>query len=193
MLRIGVEVGQVAAMFGELQRFPELLRPRLFVALRASLAEIARRAKDLVHVVTGHLRRSIGLAPIVPDGLGWRGAVEVTAPYAAVEELGIDRTVSVRAHERRVRSRDRVVIEKAPVRGAGGRFTGRVRSRRVVAEKGVAQVRAHSRHMRREAHPFLAPAEAASVSEIERVHVEAARLAWLDAGRRAADAPEGVA
>ena len=70
-----------------------------------------------------------------------RAEVGTNVKYAAIHQLGIDGNVNIGAHQRKVKSRD--------IRGRDTEH--RVRT----IAKGIGFVRAHTRHMRIPARPFM--------------------------------------
>lgn len=149
MLELRVNAESVARAAVLLGQAPERLKAELHVAMLSSSASVLGRLKDRVHVVTGTLRRSWALRPVVTgsDGVGARGGVGSNLAYAAAEEFGFSGPVQVRAHQRRT-------------------------------EHGSVTVRAHRRQARHPEHPYARPAMADSGSDILRYHEAAIARAW---------------
>jgi phage gpG-like protein len=96
--------------------------------------KLSRRGPTTLGVRTGLLRRSLRRSKATIHGRGVRSAIGTNVAYAGVHEFGFDGNVTVRAHTRRIRSRD--VQRRSGNDKRGG-----------LAASGVAFIRSHSRHM----------------------------------------------
>lgn len=101
---------------------------------------------------TGRLRGSIAVSVEDAAGSGVRGKIGTNVVYARAHEKGFRGAVSVRAHTRKVKSRN--------VYGAERRVSksGKAYAKKVVAATGLAFVKGHTRRMNLPARPFLRPA-----------------------------------
>lgn len=91
----------------------------------------SRKAKGKTLIKSGRL-----MASISRKAYRDRAEVGTNAVYAAIHQFGFEGTVGVRAHRRKVRSRD-------------------VREGKRIKARGVGFVRAHERDMKVPARPFL--------------------------------------
>lgn len=111
-----------------------------------------------LHYRTGNLRRSI-VAKIPKEVAGgYEGGVGVMVEYAAYHEFGYHGTVQVRAFTRQQKSRD---LYRMNLKKKGG--MDKIAS-------GMARVRAHSRNVNYEGHPYARPALAARADTIMKIH-----------------------
>lgn len=94
------------------------------------------------------LRRSISV-----KGYTDSVAVGTNVVYAAIHQMGFDGMVNVRAHTRRVRSRD--VKEKYQYTRYDRVAGIEIKTGRRIVAKGIANVKAFARHMEMPARPFL--------------------------------------
>jgi phage gpG-like protein len=106
---------------------------------------------DELGVVTNRLRLSLNASPAVASGNTVTSAIGTNVKYAAVHEFGFDGEVQVEAHERRRLSQTTSRFEVNISTGSIRKRTGRAKR----ATLGVTTVRAHSRHMKMPARPFI--------------------------------------
>ena len=142
---------------------------------RMALRLLARVKADklsgqVLKVRTGRLRRSINQR-VVREGQGVYGYVGTNVDYGAVHEYGFQGTVSVRAHIRKLSSRDMVGF-------IGGKETSKRTSiKRTKTASGVQFVGAHTRNVKLPEKSFLRSALREMQPEIERAMREAVQAA----------------
>lgn len=174
MIRLEVRAEAVPVAERLFREYPKELAKHLRVAMVNAEVEVLFRLKQNVHVITGTLRRSWQAKPVEQgeDGVGWKGGAGSTLVYAPIEEYGRQGTEQVRAHTRRIRSRDVKTREKvfATTFNASGETATKTTTRRAVVAQGFAYVRAHTRRVNRPAHPYARPALADSRTAIVRLH-----------------------
>lgn len=99
----------------------------------------ARKQGGQTMLNTGRLAKEESTPQISADGITFGSIL----PYAAIHHFGFDGMQEVKAFKRRVRSRD--LVAKV---GRTSERTGKHYTTSVVSEKGYAEVKAFSRHMR---------------------------------------------
>ena len=181
-MRLVIDVQQDA-----LQSYLTLIPQRLATSVVKAMNRITiftqamvkrKLAGEVLHTVTGQLRRSINRETRVEDGMVL-GIVGTNTEYAAIHEYGFDGTVSVKAHMRRISTK----FKKDAMIGASGkpgkiaRWKGRTSQNQYVS--GYAMVKAHTMHMRIPKRSFLVSTllEVMPVARIElkRAMIEAAK------------------
>lgn len=131
-----------------IRKMPDLMVPAVHRGLKSGMIEAEARAKEpylsglALRVRTGHLRRSVtsGAAIEGDKVTGWIGTNVV---YGRFWELGFTGIEQVKAHARRIKTRDL--------------WSGEGKGKRQAAS-GLAFVRAHARHVSIKPRPFLRPA-----------------------------------
>lgn len=116
---------------------PEVLRAVTRCAIRLqSYIKINKLTGDPLNVRTGTLRRSITY--VVTQELGrTTGTVGTIVKYGAAHEFGFHGTVNVRAHIRKVKSRNKTEV----ITGKNGK------TKEKLTAQGIGFVKAHSRQM----------------------------------------------
>lgn len=137
----------------------EDVRTQVFKNVSGSPKKKAAGGTQALGVVSGNLRRSLVAKTPKEIAGGYEGGVGVMVAYAAYHEFGYHGTVQVRAHSRQQASRDIM------------------RGRRKVAS-GTANVRAHSRNVNYDGHPYARPALSARADVVMKIHADQIGLAF---------------
>ena len=144
---MSVEVKGAARVRANLAKISDKIRARVRQAVERSAIEVQRKVKQekltggVLNVRTGRLRRSI-TTKTTEDGAVITGTTGTNVSYGAAWERGFDKVANIRSYVRRIKGRD---------------VRGKVDGKRQVVARGVATVRAHTRHMKQQARPFLRP------------------------------------
>ncbi len=131
---------------------------------------------EVLGVVTNRLRLSLRKSAAVIQGDAVVSAIGTNVRYAGVHEHGFDGDVDVAQHSRRIlgqASRYTVSLET-------GRISAIKHKRKQRAVLGIVTVRAHRRHMKMPARPFISSSIAERSSDYSGVVSAAILVAWRD-------------